>query len=100
MRIVWSPLAIERIEEISDYIARDSPSAANRWIDAVFEKADILKDNPEIGRIVPELDLPSIRELVHGNYRVIYRLQDRQITILTVRSFRQILSLEDVERDG
>ena len=36
MKIIWSPLAIARLEEISDYIARDNPSAAIKWLDSVF----------------------------------------------------------------
>ena len=97
MRILWSPLALERVEEISDYIAYDSPSAASRWVDAVLQKVELLKSSPEIGRMVPEVGAPSIREIVFGNYRIIYRLSDKTVAILTVRSFKQILPLDDLD---
>lgn len=96
MKIVWSPLSVERIEEIADYIALDSPGAANNWIDAIFGKVDVLKTNPEIGRVVPEIAKPTIRELLFGNYRIVYSYTDRQIAILTVRHFKQILPMDDI----
>ena len=63
-------MAVERVQEISDYIAYDNPSAAAKWIDSVFDKVDPVKNNPEMGRIVPEIGVPSIREIVFSNYRI------------------------------
>ena len=69
MKIIWSPLAIDRASEIVDYIARDKPSAAENWINTVFSKVEQLKSSPEIGRIVPEIKNNQFRELIYGNYR-------------------------------
>ena len=96
MKLVWSPLSIQRIQEISDYIAADNLRAANNWIDSVFEKVEILKANPEIGRIVPEIGKSDIRELLFGNYRIIYLSSKKQISILTIRHFKQILPTEEI----
>ncbi len=97
MKIIWSPLAVERMEEISDYIAYDSPSAANKWIDDIFDKVDLLKHNPEMGRVVPELNIKYVREMIFGNYRIIYRYDSTSIKVLTVRNFKQLLPTEDIE---
>jgi len=97
MKTIWSPLAIARLEEISDYIASDNPSAADKWLDSVFEKVDLLKANPLMGRVVPETNVTSIREIVFGNYRIIYRNYAKKLRILTVRSFRQILPIKDID---
>jgi toxin ParE1/3/4 len=83
MKIVWSPLAVERVSEIAEYIARDKPSAADRWIDTVFTKVKQLESSPEIGRVVPEIRNNQFRELIYGNYRIIYRIEKNQISILT-----------------
>ena len=56
MRVVWSPLAVDRASEIAGYIAQDKPSAAEKWIDTVFFKVEQLKSSPEIGRLVPEIN--------------------------------------------
>ena len=97
MKIVWSPLAIERTSEIAVYIAQDNADAAISWINAVFDRADGLKAFPERGRIVPEAQNEAIRELIYGNYRIIYRLQEKKISILTVRHVKQILPVDEIK---
>nr|MBL0731305.1 type II toxin-antitoxin system RelE/ParE family toxin [Desulfobacterales bacterium] len=93
----WSPLAIDRASEIADYIAQDKPSAAEKWIDTVFSKVEQLKSSPEIGRIVPEINDSQFRELIYGNYRIIYRIETKQISILTIRHGRQILPINEIK---
>ena len=97
MRIIWSPLAVDRASEIADYIAQDKPSAAEKWIDTVFSKVEQLKSSPEIGRIVPEINDSQFRGLIYGNYRIIYRIETKQISILTIRHGRQILPINEIK---
>ncbi|TSA45327.1 MAG: type II toxin-antitoxin system RelE/ParE family toxin [Deltaproteobacteria bacterium] len=96
MKIIWSPLAIERASEIADYIAQDKPSAAEKWINTVFSKVEQLKSSPEIGRVVPEMRNDQFRELIYGNYRIIYRIEKTQISILTIRHGKQILPIDEI----
>ena len=86
------------MEEISDYIAYGSPEAANEWIDTILDKVDLLKTSPEIGRIVPELEDSDFRELILGNYRIIYRMLNGAVRVLTVRNFKQVLPLDDLDK--
>ena len=97
MKIIWSPLAVDRASEIADYIAQDKPSAAERWINEVFAKVEQLKSSPEIGRIVPEISDGQFRELIYGNYRIIYRIEKKQISILTIRHGKQILPVDEIK---
>jgi plasmid stabilization system protein ParE len=96
MKIIWSPLAIERASEIAEYIAQDKPSAAGKWINTVFSKVETLKSAPEIGRMMPEIRSNEFRELIYGNYRIIYRLEKKQISILTIRHGMQILPIDEI----
>ena len=96
MRIQWSPLAVDRVSEIVDYIARDDPLAADRWARSVFDRVKQVKDFSKSGRYVPEINRRDIRELVYGNYRIIYRIETRVVSILTVRHFKQILPIKDI----
>jgi len=96
MRIFWSPLAVDRASEIAGYIAQDNPVAAESWIEAVFTKVEGLKAFPESGRIVPETDNKTIRELIYGNYRIIYRLEEKRLSVLTVRHGKQVLPVDEV----
>jgi addiction module RelE/StbE family toxin len=96
MKIIWSPLAIDRASEIAEYIAQDKPSAAEKWINTVFLKVEQLKSSPEIGRVVPEIRNDQFRELIYGNYRIVYHIEKNQISILTIRHGKQILPIDEI----
>jgi plasmid stabilization system protein ParE len=96
MKIIWSPLSIDRATEIAKYIALDNPSAAKMWVETLFDRVELLKSSPQSGRAVPETRSDDIRELHYGNYRIIYRLEEKWISILTVRHGKQILPIEDI----
>jgi len=96
MKVSWSPLAIDRVSEIAEYIARDNPEAAKRWVDNVFEKVASLKSHPESCRVLPEINNRAIRELLYGNYRIVYRVEEKRISILTFRHGKQILPVDEI----
>lgn len=96
MKIIWSPLAIDRTAEIAEYIAQDKPLAAEKWINTVFSKIAQLETSPEIGRVVPEIGNKQFRELIYGNYRIIYRVEKEHIFILTIRHGKQILPIDEI----
>jgi len=96
MKIIWSPLAVDRVSEIAAYIAQENPEAAENWVNTVFKKVGDLKRFPESGRIVPETGNKTIRELIYGNYRLIYRLEEKRVSMLTVRHGKQILPVDEI----
>lgn len=92
VEINWTGQALEDIESIAIFISRDSKKYAALQIAHFFERVDILESHPKIGRIVPEMNKPNIRELIEGNYRIIYRiLFSKRIDILTVHHSAQRL---------
>ncbi|KAF3982391.1 MAG: type II toxin-antitoxin system RelE/ParE family toxin [Methylococcales symbiont of Hymedesmia sp. n. MRB-2018] len=97
MKIIWSPLAIDRVAEIAQYIAQDSPNSAQKWVESTFQIVERLEKFPKSGHIVPEIKQDDFREIIHGNYRIIYRLQNEIVSILTVRHGRQILSIDEIK---
>ena len=93
MKIIWSPTARIKTKEILEYVAEDNPNAALTLIDQFEAKVEKLIENPESGRVLPELKNDKIRELiVHENYGVIYAITPDIIEILTIRHFRQNFS--------
>jgi len=96
VKIVWSPLAVDRVSEIAEYIALDNPIAAESWVDSVFDSVKRLEKFPNSGRIIPEIQLKEFRELILGNNRIIHRVEDKQVSILTVRSGWEILPVDEV----
>ena len=97
MKIIWSPLSTDRIQEIAEYISNDSIVEAQNWIEDIFENVSRLERFPEIGRKVTEIKKNNYRELIVGNYRVVYRIDDKQIVVLTVRHFKQILPINEIK---
>ncbi|WP_440871405.1 type II toxin-antitoxin system RelE/ParE family toxin [Vibrio diabolicus] len=95
MKVIWSPLALQKLGDAAEFISLDNPVAAEKWVNEVFDKADLLGSMPEMGRFVPELSNTNYREIMFGHYRIIYSLSV-EIRILTVRNCRQILTEEDV----
>jgi addiction module RelE/StbE family toxin len=97
MKISWSPLAVERLEDIYEYIATDNNSAAQKLVNAIFKKVETLSKNPKKGRKVPEANREEIREVFEGEYRIIYRVESKKVFILTIRNFKQLLPGKDIE---
>ncbi len=96
MKIIWSRLAVDRVAEIANYIAKDKPTAAEKWVNKLFAKAESLASFPKSGRIVPEINRDQYREIIYGNYRIVYRIEKKQISILTVRHGKQLLPIEEI----
>ena len=72
VRINWTLQAKDDLKNIADYISKDSVIYAKRQVIKIRKKTEILKTQIRIGKIVPEIEDPDIRELIEGNYRIIY----------------------------
>lgn len=96
MKVEWSPLALDRVSEIARYIAKDNPDAAERWVNELFDAVGRLVDFPESGRVVPEVGVRRIREVIFGAYRVIYSVKDK-VEILTVRRGSQLVDVSEID---
>lgn len=85
VRIIWSELASSELKEIYDYISFDSKLYAQRQILRIRQKTQILKRSKYVGKEVDEIANPTIRELIEGNYRIIYKvLNANEVVILTI----------------
>jgi toxin ParE1/3/4 len=84
IRVEWTEPAVSDLENIQDYIARDSAEYADAVVERLILSADRLVSFPESGRLVPESTDPRIRELLVQGYRVIYRLKKGAAQILAV----------------
>jgi toxin ParE1/3/4 len=83
-RITWAPEALEDVEAIRVYVARDSPRAADLLVERLIAAVEHLDAQPLSGRVVPEVGDPSLREVIHGNYRIVYRVRPDLVEIVTV----------------
>lgn len=83
-RIVWAPQAIEDVEAIRAYVSRDSVRYADLLVERIVSAVSRLERNPLSGRVVPEVGDASIREVIHGSYRIVYRVRLDVVEIATV----------------
>jgi toxin ParE1/3/4 len=83
VEIVWSPLALARLQEIRAYVALDNPAAAERLATRIVAVVEVLRNHPHLGRTGTE---PGIRELIIGGtpYSILYRVRGQSITISTI----------------
>ena len=88
-KVSWSDLSLQKIEEIYLHILLDSERAAIDFTNTIFSKEELLKANPKIGRKVPDSDNPELRQIIIGNYRLVYRLIGKVILVHTVRHCKQ-----------
>jgi plasmid stabilization system protein ParE len=84
MKLEWTEPAVFDLENIRDYIEKDSAYYAERFVARIIEAAETLPNHPRLGRAVPEAEDEAIRELLFQNYRIIYHAEPHRILILTV----------------
>jgi addiction module RelE/StbE family toxin len=89
--IIWSELALDDLKSIHDYISKDSIIYANRVIEKIIQRIDQLEHFPKSGRVVPELNNNSIRELIQNNYRIIYKVTTQEIFIVSIHHASKLM---------
>ncbi len=83
VEIVWSPLALARLQEIRAFVALDKPAAAERLATRIVAVVEALRNHPHLGRTGAE---PGIRELIIGGtpYSILYRVRGQRVIISTI----------------
>ncbi len=96
-QVIWAKSAVNDLEEIIDYIAQDSPLIARKLFTQIKEKVEALTFFPHRGRHIPELQRQGIliyRELIIPPWRVMYRVTENKVNILTIIDSRR--NVEDI----
>lgn len=94
-RVIWSDDAVEDLQQISDYIARDSGHYARVVVRRILERTRSLSRYPNIGRVVPEVGDEAFREILVHSYRVIYRVEGGRVTIEAIAHGKQDLHFDN-----
>lgn len=90
-KIIWTQIAKEDLQDIYDYISLDSEVYALRVVDKIVERTEILNKHPMTGKVVSEFGQKEIREVIEGNYRIIYFLGEEQIRIIRIHHGARLL---------
>ena len=94
-QVIWSPEALDDVDEIADYIAKDSPQYAQSVVEQVIVRSRKLSSLALRGRIVPELGNTDYRETFVYSYRLIYKVTDKQVAIIAVIHGARLLDIDD-----
>ncbi|AQG81372.1 type II toxin-antitoxin system RelE/ParE family toxin [Spirosoma montaniterrae] len=93
----WSNQIVDDIDNIAEYLSQYSKPLAETFVEKIFEKADLLRNFPEMGRMVPEVESPKVRELIYKQYRIVYQIvSNNRIRMLTVYHSAHPLSLNSL----
>jgi len=84
MNVYWTETALDHLDAIHAYIAKDSLEYATRMVDRLTLRSQQIADAPLSGRRVPEYDMDQIREMIEGPYRIIYHIKPDQIDVIAV----------------
>jgi len=87
----WTQRARTDLQEIYDFVARDSPQAAYALVERIITASERLASFPESGRVVPEFPTLGYREVIVSSYRVLYRLEPEIVWIVAVIHGRRLL---------
>jgi addiction module RelE/StbE family toxin len=85
MKIIWSERALAQIREIFHFISEDRPLIAERILEGLLERVELLVEFPEQGAVWGGSRRPDLRSIVVGSYRILYRIRSEEIAILSVR---------------
>ena len=100
MKLRWTLNARDDLRRIRGYIARDKRDDAQRWIRSLRERARGAASVARSGRVVPEFDRDDIREVIVGNYRIVYRIEARSVTVLTVFEGHRLINLSGPDTES
>jgi toxin ParE1/3/4 len=89
VKVIWSPLAERRAIEAFETIAQDRPQAAAKWLRELIARIGSLDRFAKRGRMVPEIGKTTHRQLLHHPYRIVYRVDAKQVVVLTIRHSRR-----------
>ena len=93
-RVTWTEQALDDLDAILLFIARDSTRYAQMFAQRVFQAIQRLDEFPLSGRVVLEIGQENIREIILQSYRIIYRLEADEAQILTVHHGSSLLDPE------
>jgi addiction module RelE/StbE family toxin len=96
VKVAWTDQALSRLGAIREYVAQDSPTAALRLVTSLVERGDSLSRLSRRGRLLPGHEARGIREVLEGNYRIVYRVRADVVEILTVFERHRLLPEEDL----
>ena len=95
VEVIWTQRATQEITSIAEYLEQYSTLYASSIVKKLYGKVGVLKQFPKLGRIIPEMQEEKYRELIEGNYRIMYEMLDDEMILIqrvmhTSRFFKEL----------
>lgn len=98
MKLLIADSAYNDLADIqAHYQEQEVPAVGEKFVAEIINHLEILEEHPEIGRIVPEFSEPTIRELIHPPFRIVYWLQNQTIYVIRVWRSERLLQLPNLQ---
>jgi plasmid stabilization system protein ParE len=98
-KVILTPQSLDDLEVVVTFIAKDNPERARTFGNELIDRALSVATFPERGRVVPEIGEPSVREIIHGAYRIIYELSADRETIYVLRFWHGARGEPEIETE-
>ncbi len=98
-QVIWTDGALADLEDIGEYIAKDSIKYAELTVKELFEYPDILEKFPKIGKRIDEFNDPTLRQLIKGSYRIVYKIiSEDKVEIMVVHNCARLISNDKITK--
>ncbi|MEI6208872.1 MAG: type II toxin-antitoxin system RelE/ParE family toxin [Desulfuromonadales bacterium] len=92
--ITFAASALNDLREMQAWYAEQLvPEIGTRFIEEIIVKVEALQTHPDMGRIVPEFGVGTLRELIHPPFRIVYRYDAKRIRIVRIWRSERLLKL-------
>jgi toxin ParE1/3/4 len=99
-KVIFTPQSLEDLKAIVSHIAKDNPPRARSFGNELIDRALTIITFPERGRIAPEIDESSVREIIHGSYRIIYEINAKSESIYVLRFWHGARGEPEIKLQG
>ena len=97
--VIWTEPALKDLNNITEYISKDSEFYASKLTKKIFEITKKLASYPDIGKPVEELKPLPYKEILFKKYRIIYRATSSKVYIISVQHSSRLLSNNETFKD-
>ena len=96
-KVIWTRQILEDFENLLEYIGTDAPVAARRLGQKLIDRVELLETYPRLGAVVPEDDTGTYRQILQGNYRVIYRVDGDAVYLISLYHAARLLDTDALD---
>ena len=96
-KVIWTKQVLEDFENLLEYIGTDAPVAARRLGQKLIDHVEVLEKHPHLGNFLPEDETGTYRQILQGNYRIIYRIESNAVYLIALYHAARLLDTDGLD---